>query len=234
MNPRTLRTLVLAAALAAPAASARADAKGFAALKEAFDKLHAAKSVTMELNIAVTPPAPGEPMVAKVQATALKPNLFRFDCKHPVLPSFIADGKDYYTHWTAANAFKKSELAAEPKELPGLWEGEIDAFFGGMGKLKAADVTYVGTEVVAETACDVVRIKVMNPDRVITYAIGKSDKVLRRARIELTDKDGNKMIQTTMVLGVKFDTGLQKTDFEFKPPAGAREVQDDGQLKPRA
>jgi outer membrane lipoprotein-sorting protein len=233
MNRHSLATLAAGAIVTlASTATARADAKAFALLKDAFDKLHAAQSVTMELNIAMTPPEPAEPVVAKVRATALKPNFFRFDSKQPGLPSFIADGKDYYTHWAGPNAFKKSELAAAPTELPGLWEGEIDAFFGGMGKLKPADVTLVGAEVVAEVPCDVVRVKLANPDRTITYAIGKADKVLRRARIELVDAAGLRMIQTTMIGTVKFDTDLKKSDFEFKPPAGAREVKDEP--KPRA
>jgi outer membrane lipoprotein-sorting protein len=211
--------LLLATMAAKPSA---ADEKGSAIVREAFKKLHQAKTMTADFAIEVKIPGAPAPQTMKVSVAAMKPNFFRFEAQGRGAQSFYADGKDYFILIPQANQFVKQPLDPKPTELPGMWEGEIDAFFGGDKGLEKGEATYVKEEKVGEVECDVVKVQMKDPDRVAIYAIGKKDRTIYRATLELPAGNGQTVTQTNTLSNVKLNVEKTAADFAFKPPAGAK------------
>ncbi len=204
-----------------------ADTKGVDILKAAFAKLGAARTMSANLSGEVSN-GPNRPAV-KFNGTvaAMKPNFLKVELKGPGTRVFISDGKYYYNWAEGARIYTKDIVAAKPVEFGGVWEGEIDAFFGGAASVAKIDASYVGTEKVDGVDCDLVKAVMKNPDRTAVYAIGKSDKIIRRSVIAVTASRGPRavtQVQTNHITGTQLNAAKSPADFTFKPPANAKPV----------
>lgn len=201
---------------------ARADEKGQAVLREAFKTLQDAKTLTADLSVSVAN-APGPtPQSLKGKVTLMKPNYLRVELEGPEGQSFFADGKNYYMYSTAAKRYVRQSLSPNPTEFQGLWEGEIDAFFGGVKSAEKVTATYVGTEKIGDVECDVVKVEMKDPDRTAVYAIGKTDRLIRRAALSFPVPNREPVKQTNTLTNIKLNVSKTAADFEFKPPADAQ------------
>lgn len=216
---RSLPAWIAALALACAATAARADQKGEEVLRQAFKTLGAAKSYTADMTATMTSPgAPGS-LTFKGTVKAMKPNFLRVEMKGDggnLL--FVADGKDYYVPGEGGAA-EKMKLEAAPTEFQGMWEGEVDAFFGGEKNLAKVDASYAGTERVGGVECDLVKVKPKQMGARVTYAIGKEDHLIRRATITVPSQEGAAVTQTNTLTNIKLDPTLSKDDFKYTPPA---------------
>jgi outer membrane lipoprotein-sorting protein len=199
-----------------------ADEKGSAVLKEAFKKLGEAKTMTADVSAVMDAPGAPAPMKLKGTVAAMKPNFFRWDMQGPGAQSFYADGKSYYIYISQINQYVKQALAAKPTELPGMWEGEVDAFFGGEKNAEKVEAMLTGSEKVGEVDCDVVKVEIKDPDRTATYSIGKSDRLIYKAVLMFPLGNGRTATQTNTLSNIKLNVKKKAADFEFKPPAGAK------------
>jgi L-ectoine synthase len=89
------------------------------------------------------PQAP-DPSNWKGKVAAMKPNYLKVAMEGNGSPSFFADGTDYYMVGMGRSA--KMPLEKKPTELQGVWEGEIDAFFGGEKLVEKVTTMYAGKE----------------------------------------------------------------------------------------
>jgi outer membrane lipoprotein-sorting protein len=210
-------------------ASARADEKGLAIVRSAFGKLGGAK--TMSANIQSISPTGTGSATLKGTVMAMKPNLLKvvFTSGNQTT-FFVSDGKAYYSNFqTPAKSFRKQPVLAKPFEFLGMWEGEIDAFFGGAANADRVTITTVTTEKVAGMDCDVVTVKVPGPpERTIIYAIGKADKSIIRATVTFKAQNGRTITQTNHLTNIKLNPPLKASDFVFKTPPGSKEVKPQG------
>jgi outer membrane lipoprotein-sorting protein len=224
---RSLKPHLAAAAagialLLVPVAGAT-DPKADAVLKQAYKTLHAAKSYTANLSIqAEDAPGGGD---LKGTIAAMKPNLLRVEVKLPAGGGnliFASDGKHQYVYSPEAKRYQKSPVERNPTAFVGVWEGEVDAFFGGEKLLANTETTYVGSEKVDGVDCDVVRLKPKGQGATVAYAVGKKDHLIRRAAIAVPTDDGARR-QTNSLTQIKLNPPKTAADFAFKPPADAVE-----------
>jgi len=233
MNRRPVIRLLAAAALAACVAlPARADDKSDAVLKAAFKKLGDAKTMTADITCVIKVEVLPQPIELKGTIVAMKPNFLRVEVKGEVpgvgeiQQVFAADGKDYYSYNRSANVCLKAKLDAKPKEFLGMWEAEIDAFFGGEESASKLETSSSGVEKVGDVECDIVKVQTKFPDglpRTLTYAIGKKDPIILRASFG-GPGEGQREAQTNTLKNVKFGVEKEKKDFAYEPPKGVRVI----------
>lgn len=198
--------------------SAPADEKGVATLKAAYKKLHEAKTLTFDLAIENKfPGAPG-PIKWTGTVTAMKPNFVKVELKGDFAPSFFADGKEY--HIVSQGRAQKLPLAPEPKELQGVWEGELDAFYGGEALVDKAVATHMGVQKVGTVDCEIVKSVMKTPDRTAVYLIGQADRLIYRMTLTIPTPNGE-VGQTNDISNVKLNTPRVAADFAYKGPAAA-------------
>lgn len=201
---------------------ARADEKGQTVLREAFKTLQDAKTLTADLSISVAN-APGPaPQSLKGKVALMKPNYLRVELEGPQGQSFFADGKYYYMYSPAAKRYIRRSLSPNPTEFQGLWEGEIDAFFGGVKSAEKVTATYVGTEKIGDVECGIVKVEMKEPDRTAVYAIGKTDRLIHRAVLSFPLPNREPVKQTNTLTNIKLNVPKTAADFEFKPSADAQ------------
>lgn len=203
-----------------------ADEKGEAVLREAFKKLHAARSFTSSITQTLNVPGQ-EPLIYKGTIAALKPNFLRVELAGPEQILYVSDGKSYYTYQGGANEYMRMQVAPAPTEFMGQWEGEIDGFFGGEKNVARATVTYVGVETLGGVECDVVKAepKPGTPGAPVTYAIGRDDRVIRRAILSFRVGGARQVTQANVLTDLALNPPLKEGHFEFTPPTGARLAQ---------
>lgn len=199
-------------------------------MRKAFAKLHAAKS--MSANVTTTFNGPdGKPMTFKGTVKAAKPNLFRWDMTGTGAMTFVADGMNYYQTSVGSPYFFRSPLDKNPQEMSGMWEGEVDAFFGGPAKLADIKTTYLGTTTVGGVTCDLVKAEYKAPDRTVTFAIGQSDSLIRRAEIRMAlpaeiaatlPADQRESVQTNELSNIVLNAAIAPTVFAWKAPEGQK------------
>ncbi len=176
MNRVRVVCMLLALALTGFTAgsTAFADAKGEEALKAAFKKLGAAKTLTFDMATENKFPGAPAPINWKGKVAAMKPNFLSVAMTGESAPSFFADGKDYYI--TAQGRAQKAPLEAKPTEMQGIWEGEIDAFFGGEKLVDKVQATHTGTEKVGDVECAADRARAGDDD--VTGVIGDQSQAV--------------------------------------------------------
>jgi outer membrane lipoprotein-sorting protein len=183
--------------------------------------------MTAELTVSImTPGAPG-PFVLEGRVTAGKPNLLLVDLRaqkqRQVQLFFAAGPQDYiYNYMSPPGTYRKDPNKPNPTEFVGVWEGEIDGFFGGEGNLAKVKAGYVGTGVVDGTVCDVVRAEMTSPNRSVTYFIGRSDQLIRKSALTFGAGSGQQGTQTNTIRKLKLNAELKPDTFRFSPPANLR------------
>ncbi len=211
LTKRVLLAGLLGLALTLPAS---ADEKGTATLKAAYKKLHEAKTLTFDL--AITMAGPMGPIQWTGTARAMKPNFARIELKGNFAQSFYADGKDYFM--LANSRATKLPLEAKPKELQGVWEGELDAFFGGEELLGKLTATFVEDKKVDGVDCVVVKAVMKSPDRTAIYTIGVADSMIRQMTLLVTTPEGEREVQSSKLSNVKLNGELKAADFAYTGP----------------
>lgn len=207
----------LAMLLFAPALS-HADEKGDAILKAAFEKLHAAKTLSMDVSIsnsfALT-------KIQKGTVVAKKPNFLRAELMKQGGVLMVSDGKNSYQLPNGSKQYFKSPVDAKPQEMQGFWEGEVDSFFGGVAGLKGVETTYSGHEKVGGVECDVVIAK--KESRTFRYSVGTSDHLIYRNEFTIgKDQTGKEVKQTSLITNIKLNAAIGAKVFAFAPPPGAK------------
>ncbi len=203
--------------LFAPALS-HADEKGDAILKAAFEKLHAAKTLSMDVSIsnsfALT-------KIQKGTVVAKKPNFLRAELMKQGGVLMVSDGKNSYQLPNGSKQYFKSPVDAKPQEMQGFWEGEVDSFFGGVAGLKGVETTYSGHEKVGGVECDVVIAK--KESRTFRYSVGTSDHLIYRNEFTIgKDQTGKEVKQTSLITNIKLNAAIGAKVFAFAPPPGAK------------
>ena len=243
MNRFTLAALAVLCLLTSGADLARAEAKGDAILRRAFKSLNAARSFSADLKATLTTPNAPAPVVLSGRILAMKPNFLRVELKGPNAPVFVADGKNYYQYQTGAPVYQKELLRPRPTEFVGLWEGEIDSFFGGEANAAKVGATLIASKLVDGVACDIVKAEMQSPPRTAVYSIGKTDHLIHRAEITMggagsprgganrprggpirpmEPRPAQPSAQTNVLTSMKLNPPLTASDFVFKPPANTR------------
>ena len=223
-STRCALVLCIATVIAGPSLG---DAKGNAILKEAFTKYGAAKTMTAAITINQKDPRTGAPITLKGTVVAMKPNYLRMEVSlGENAQSFVADGKQYFSYVSAGSvkAYRKEPDQAKPVEYQGIWEGEIDSFFGGAASAAKYDAMLTGSEKVGGVECDLVKVEMKVPERTAVYAIGKLDKLIHRASLTIPVQGGAQQSQTNLLSDIKFNVAKTPADFVFKIPPGAKEV----------
>jgi outer membrane lipoprotein-sorting protein len=233
MLSRCALLLLGAAGIASCSASlARADEKGEKILQEAYQKLYAAKTYSADLNMVTK--SPGKPDTEqKAHVQAQKPNLLRYqamavkDGKNAA--QVVSDGKNVYTFPVLNNMYMRQQVAAEPENLPGNWEGEVDAFFGGVKLLSQVSADYAGTDIVDGVPCDLVKTKTTDAQnqRIITYAIGQKDHLIHRS----TWQYPNQPTVSNIVSNIRLGGEVAAAQFAFAPPKGATEYSPEAMMR---
>jgi outer membrane lipoprotein-sorting protein len=218
-----------AAVLLAAASPIAADEKGEAVLRDAFKTLHDAKTFSADFNASMSIAGAPGPVTFKGTVLAMKPNLLRVEMKGPSTLVFAADGKNYFAYNSQPNTYSKTALEAAPTEFLGMWEGEIDAFFGGEKNLPKVTVTYVGTEKIDGVECDQVKAEPKERGATAVYSISKADHYIRKAVLTLPGPGGQPVTQTNTLTNIKLNVSKKEGDFKYTPPkdakpAGAREA----------
>jgi len=220
---RVKGSLALAgAAMVTVALAARGvgDDKGDALLKTAFNKLHAA--TTFSAKVSQTSVSPQGERNFKGTLLAMKPNFFRFEMEGTGAPIFVSDGKNYFMAQVGAPNYQKAPVDAAAKQMMGPWEGEVDAFFGGAEAGAKTESTITGSETINGVDCHLLTVKMDQPMRTVTYAIGKDDLKIHRSALRIPLPDGKEFLQTNVLTDIKLDAPQSAGDFEFKPPAGVK------------
>jgi outer membrane lipoprotein-sorting protein len=185
-------------------------------------KLQAARTYSADL--AVTSSAPGRPDRTRTGTiVAMKPNFLHVEVKAAApagTVAYTADGKSYYIYSEAAKIYQRMELEAAPQQMPGEWEGEVDAFFGGDKNLPKSGATDVGDATVDGAACDLIKV-VPEEGRSVVYAIGKSDHLIHQTKIAFTTPRGE-VVTTNTLTNIRLNADRKATEFAFNPPAGAK------------
>lgn len=197
-----------------------ADARADSILRQAFEKLHAAKSFSADLSATIRTPGAGISAL-KGRILALKPNYLRVDFQGRTPMRYVCDGKFYYRQ-VSPTEYVRERADPRPSVFVGVWEGEIDAFFGGAGLMNGLSTSYRGTETVAGTPCDVVSAEMKNPSRTVTYAITRKDRLIVRAAIRLGNPP-NVQEQINRLQNHRLDAVAAPKDFQFKPDPGMRQ-----------
>ncbi len=227
---RPLGVLSLAALLGCTSFSvAHADEKGDKILRRAFSKLFAAKAMTADITKTISGEGvPAEGIILKGAVAALKPNYLRCEIKGDfpggVLSfAFVSDGKNYFDYSSSTKQYSKTKVSLTPTEFAGMWEGEIDAFFGGEKNALKVKADFQGEELYNKTPCDIVKVesKTGNITRTITYTIGKKDSMIYRAVFPEGNPEESSITHTNVLTNIKLTAAKTPADFVYKPPAGA-------------
>jgi outer membrane lipoprotein-sorting protein len=212
-----------AAALAAGLAvcgQLSADEKGEKVLGEAFKKLHDAKSLEARMTARMPGPA-GQSVRLKGTIALMKPNLLRVELTSEEFGAtllFVADGEDYY-RVTPQGGTQKDDLDAEPNAFLGVWEGEIDAFFGGEKNLATMNVTWLGSSKVGTTECEKIRAEPKEGVMASTveYFVGTADRLIYKAVITVPGAEQDGTSQINVLSDIKLDVEKKKEDFKYEP-----------------
>jgi outer membrane lipoprotein-sorting protein len=201
--------------------AARADERGTAILRAAFQKMHNARTLSAEISTRVEMPGRA-PSATQGKVLAMKPNYLRVEMKGRNAPLYVADGKNYYSYADGQPVYFKMPLDKNPTELNGQWEGEIDGFFGGAKNLSRLSATYIRSEVVAGIDCHLVKAEMKNPNRVVVYAVGKKDSLIHRAEMEMHLGESQVSKQTNRLTNIRLNIALTARNFAFNPPKTAK------------
>ena len=216
--PRGLPGWAAAAVLAVVAAGwASADEKGETTLRQAYQTLHAAKSFTATITASMS----GDNQTINGTVAAMKPNFLQVELKPPAGVTFIADGKNYFVYQGESKQYFKMPLAVAPTEFQGMWEGEIDSFFGGEKSLPKGTITSLGSGKVGTVDCDRVKVEPTGNGATLTYWIGKADHLIHRTEM-IRSANGQSMTQTNTLSNIKLNAPKKAADFAFDPPRGAK------------
>jgi outer membrane lipoprotein-sorting protein len=221
----------LTTALTACVLPARADEKGDKILQKAFRKLFAAKAMTADITSTITGDGlPEEGIELKGTVSALKPNYLRVELKGETprgafLQTYVSDGKSYFSYDTVSKQYTKEKVSLTPTEFLGMWEGEIDAFFGGEKNALKVKTDYEGEELFNKMPCEIVKTEAKglnNSVRTITYTIGKRDSIIYRAVFSAGNPDESNQSQTNVLTNIKLTANKTPADFSYTPPKGAK------------
>ncbi len=210
--------LILASALAG---AARADVKGTAILKQAFSTLHAAKTFRAKVTHTET-----ERRLSREQTgvvLTMKPNLMRFELTGRMAPTFVSDGKTYYMYAKGGQIYRKMPVKPNQGEFFGLWEGEVDSFFGGATLVGKVQADYVGPTRHAGKDCDVVRVTMKEPDRTAVYTIGRADHLIYKSVMTIAE-GGRSRTQTNVLSEIKINGPMKASEFRAAPGPGMQEA----------
>ena len=221
----SLATVIGCASLSA----ASADEKGDKILRKAFAKLSIAKSMTADITKTISGEGiPEGGIILKGTVSALKPNYLAVDFRGSfpggqLRFDFASDGKEYFSYSGSTKQYTKEKVALLPTEFAGMWEGEIDAFFGGEKNALKVKTDYEGAELYNKIPCDIVKVesKTGNIIRTITYTIGKKDSIIYRAVFPEGNPEESSVLHSNVLTNIKWNATKTPADFAFKPPAGA-------------
>lgn len=232
MNRRNLACMAaVAAVLGAGVLPVRADEKGDKILRTAFRKLFAAKSMTADVVSTIKGDGlPEEGIELKGTVIALKPNYLRVELKGDVprgvfTQTYVSDGKNYFSYDSLSKQYTKEKVSQTPSEFLGMWEGEIDAFFGGEKNALKVKTEYQGEELFNKIPCDIVQVEAKglgSTTRTITYTVGKKDSLIYRASFSAGNPDESNQTQTNVLTNIKFTANKTAADFAYTPPKGAK------------
>jgi len=208
--------------------SAQADEKGEKILREAFQKLHQAQSMTAELTTERT--ITGQPDAGGTGTIALKkPNLLNVTLTSQagarrLKQMFVSDGNNYFNYTDGAKNYMRQPAPKNPTEFGGEWEGEVDAFFGGAANADKVNAGFAGTETVDVTPCDLIRVtsKAGGDNRVLTYAIGQKDRLIHRSSWTTKLDEKVSMTQVNRLRNIKLNRPAATSLFAFDPPKDAK------------
>jgi len=229
MNPtrRTLLAGALVGLASGAALSARADEKGDKILREAFDKLHQAQTMTAEMTIEQK--ITGQPTSMRSGTVVLKkPNLLNVT----LMPQsgarrnkqmFVSDGTYYFNYTDGTKNYMRQPIGKNATEFTGEWEGEVDSFFGGAANADKVNAEFVGTETIDGVPCNLVNVRVKQAadNRVIKYAIGQKDHLIRRTSWTTKLNESLTLTQTNRLSNIKLGAPAASALFAFVPPKDA-------------
>src|SRR5579862_8504739 len=223
-NRRLYATVAAACWLLAGAAIASAEGRGEALLRGALTRLHDANTYYCEIAVTVRDGAK-PPRNAKGWVSAMKPNYLRVE-----LPSWVttvSDGAFLYTHVSGDRNYFRVPSPPSPLTVPGRWEAEIDGFFGGpdlVSQPDFADAVAEGSGEVAGFQCHVVRVRMTEPERTVTYAIGIADSLIHRSVIATPGPSGTVYIANTLT-AVRLNAPMQPDRFAYAAPQGVESTE---------
>jgi len=215
---------------------ARADAKGETILRAAFKKLGESKSMTATLVQIIESKALRTPVQLQGTLAAMKPNYLAIRLTAP-LPDgqaggsvYAATGKEYFTYVypndEGTNTYHVEQDKANPTEFAGVWEAEVDAFFGGEKLLEKGTPEFSKVEKVGKISYDVVLMKMKpvggNPVRTLTYYVGQKDKLIHRASYDTLITGNISGIQTNVLTDINLNAEKKPSDFAYTPPKESR------------
>ena len=233
MMKRSVRTFALCIAFSLSALSgtiARADEKGDKILRKAFSKLFASKSMSADITKTIMGDQfPSEGIILKGTVSALKPNYLRVEFKGDQQIGnlsfvFVSNGTNYFDYSSSTKQYSKSKVSLTPTEFAGMWEGEIDAFFGGDKNALKVKTDYEGEELYNKIPCEIVKTEskgTNNVTRAITYTIGKKDSIIYKAVFPEGNPDESSISHTNVLTNIRLMATKTPADFTYKPPTGA-------------
>lgn len=236
-NRRTILLGALVGFGSGGAVAAHADEKGAALLRNAFSKLHEAQTMTADLTIdqKVTGQAIEK---SKGTVTLKKPNYLNVTLSSQEGPrtvkrTFVSDGTNYFIYSEGSKNYTRQPVAGTPTAIPGEWEGEVNAFFGGDALAIKLKADFAGTETIEGTDCNLIRV---NPaletgNRILTYAIGRQDHLIRRTSWTLKLDDKLVVTHTTTLSNVKLNGPAATSLFAFGPPKDSTLFDPEAQLR---
>ena len=205
------------------------EARGRALLTKAFRRLHQGRTFSADIQASRMNFNLKTPSVWKGVVFAQKPNRLCVDFNaHYVDAAFqyvkrelyVADGTHYYSdsrgyteNGQPRDVVQKRKLPSQPNGLPGPWEGEIDAFFGGTDVLRNQQVAYLGEEKVNGVDCVLVKTWLVDYPNV-TYAVGKRDGWIHRVVIQ----QQSDVTLTNTLTKFRLDVPIPRQRFTFQPP----------------
>jgi hypothetical protein len=209
--------------------------RGRAILRRAFARLGAARSFQARISMTVVNYNFRSGATSDGSVAAMKPNFLRVEARSPAVGEtfYVADGGYYYSQGFDLRGhpvIARSRLPRSIVSLPGLWEGEIDAFFGGAKCLSAGKALLTGSENVGGVDCDTVRVSFEDSNRTIDYAVGKRDFLIRRGVVESSNAYGIER-HTNLLSEFRFNVPMSPARFAFRAPHNEKIV-NSGALKP--
>lgn len=208
---------------------ARADEKGEKILRKAFGKLFASKSMSADITQIIAGEGLAESIVLQGTIAVLKPNYLRIELKGEEQFAalnfvFVSDGKNYFDYSSSTKQYGKTKVSLTPTEFIGMWEGEVDAFFGGEKNALKVQADYEGEELYNKIPCEVVKTESKgqnNVTRTITYTIGKKDSMIYKAVFPAGSPEESAILHTNTLTNIKLMATKTPADFTYKPPTGA-------------
>jgi peroxiredoxin/outer membrane lipoprotein-sorting protein len=204
--------------------SAQADAKGEKILQEAFRKLHEAQSLTADL--VTERKMTGQPTTFDRGAIALKkPNYLNVTLTRQIGPRIqkqtsVSDGTYYFRYSEGDKNYLRQPADRSPRAFDGDWEGEVNAFFGEEAGADKLHADFAGTETLDGVPCDLIRIlwKQEEGNRILTYAIGQKDRLIRRSSCTCKVEENDSLTQTNHLKNIQLNGPVTTSAFAFVPP----------------